>query len=104
MTFDLTAARTYIASVHWQFARTMPTIPHEYTVRRWRPELDAAFLAMVALIRRAGTVKPWPRGAATPRYHHTYLEIDGWQYWTMGEAVDETLLINRCRVGEATAA
>lgn len=104
MTFDLDAARAYVASVHWQFAKTMPDIPHEYTVRTWRPELEGAFIAMVELIHAEGRVKPWPRDAVSPRYHHTYLEIDGWQYWTMGEPAPETGLINRCRVGGATAA
>lgn len=40
----------------------------------------------------------------SPAITHTYLELDGWQYWTMDEAVAETTLINRCRVDEPTAA
>lgn len=43
----------------------------------------------------AGVVKPWPRDSSHPRYHHTYLELGEWEYWTMGEPVDETTLINR---------
>jgi hypothetical protein len=43
-------------------------------------------------------VKPWPRDSARPRYHHAYLEIDGWEYWTMGEPVEATPLINRAAV------
>ena len=104
MPFDLDDARRYFASVRWQFASTMPQWPHEYTVRRWRPELDGTFLDMVRLIREAGVVKPWPRDSATPRYRHTYLELDGWQYWTMGEPIEETLLINRCRIDGPAAA
>jgi hypothetical protein len=102
--FTVSDARTYVAAVRWQFAKTMPQWPHEYTVREWRPELEEQFLAFVELIRRAGEVKPWPKDALRPRYHHTYLEIDGWQYWTMGAPVAETTVINRARVDSAGAA
>ena len=96
MTID--DARTYIAKVRWQFAKTMPQWPHEYTVRSWRGDLGDEFRAFVKLIRRQGVVKPWPADAAIPVYHHTYLEIDGWDYWTMGEPVEETTVINRARL------
>ena len=73
----------------------MPQWPHEYTVREWRPELEPQFFEFVELIRREGVVKPWPREAPKPRYHLTYLEIDGWEYWTMGAPLAETTVINR---------
>ena len=95
MTLTIDDARAYIAEVRWQFAKTMPQWPHEYTVRVWRPELDAQFCEFVKLIRRDGIVKPWPRDAAQPRYRLPYLEIDGWEYWSMGEPVAETTVINR---------
>ena len=90
--------RDFIALVRWQFAKTMPQWPHEYSVRAWRPDLEREFFEFVVLIRRDGVVKPWPRDAATPRYHHTYLELDGWEYWTMGEPVPETAVINRALI------
>ncbi len=92
-------ARDYIDSVRWQFARTMPQWPHEYTVREWCPDLETAIRGFVVLIRRQGVIKPWPLAAATPRYRHTYLEVDGWEYWTMGFPVAETTVINRARGG-----
>jgi hypothetical protein len=95
MTYTIDSARAYIAQARWQFAKTMPLWPHEYTVRRWRQDLEPEFLEFASLIRRDGMIKPWPRDAATPRYHHTYLEVDGWEYWTMGEPIPETALINR---------
>ena len=91
-------ARAYIAEVRWQFAKTMPQWPHEYTVREWRPDLEREFFEFVVLIRRDGIVKPWPRDAATPRYRLTYLELDGWEYWSMGAPVPETTVINRALV------
>ncbi len=100
MDFTSTAARRYIARVRWQFATTMPQWPHEYTVRRWRPELEPEFVAFAELIRREGVVKPWPRDASRPRYHHSYLELEGWEYWTMGEPLAEAEVINRARVDQ----
>ena len=95
MAFTADDARAYVAQVRWQFAKTMSQWPHEYTVREWRPDLEREFLAFAVLIRRDGAVKPWPRDAATPRYHHTYLELDGWEYWTMGAPIPDTTVINR---------
>ena len=96
-------ARGYIARVRWQFAKTMPQWPHEYTVREWRPDLEPDFLGFAALIRGEGAVKPWPRDAAHPRYHHTYLELDGWEYWTMGAPLPATTVINRARIDQSSA-
>jgi hypothetical protein len=90
-------ARRYVASVTWRFAKTMPQWPHEYTVRAWRPDLEQGFCAFASLIRTQGVVKPWPRDAARPRYRHPYLELDGWQYWTMSPDIEEVAVINRAR-------
>jgi hypothetical protein len=111
MVFSIEEARTYIASVKWQFAKTMPHIPHWYTLRKWRPDLDDDFVNLVLLIRAAGVQRPWPEPPAKPIYHNHYLTIDGWKCWTMGAPVhfaadpatltenlkheDETILINR---------
>jgi hypothetical protein len=43
VTFTIEDARTYIAKVRWQFAKTMPQWPHEYTVREWREDLQPEF-------------------------------------------------------------
>jgi len=95
---DMADARRYIAAVRWQLAKTMPQWPHEYTVRDWRPDLATAFEAFARLIRETGEVKPWPRDSANPRYHHTYLTLDEWEYWTMGEPITNTTVINRARL------
>ena len=67
MAFTTEDAREYIHQVRWQFAKTMPQWPHEYTVRDWRSDLEAEFVDFAVLIRREGVVKPWPRDAAKPR-------------------------------------
>jgi hypothetical protein len=101
--FTITDARRYVAEVRWQFAKTMPQWPHEYTVREWRPDLEQSFEEFAQLIRQAGVVKPWPADAAVPRYHHTYLELDGWEYWTMGAPIAETTVINRARLQDSAS-
>jgi len=98
--FRVDDARVYIGEVRWQFAKTMPRWPHEYTVRDWRIDLDDIFCEFVELIRAEGVVKPWPADSPTPRSHHTYLAIDGWDYWTMGDLVEDTSVINRARLDE----
>ena len=98
--FGVDDARKYIAEVRWQFAKTMPQWPHEYTVLRWQPEFEDEFRAFVTLIRSDGVVKPWPADSPTPRYHHTYLAIDGWDYWTMDPNIDDVELINRARLDD----
>jgi hypothetical protein len=101
MSFTVDAARAYIAQVPWQFAKTMPQWPHEYTVREWRPDLEREFFRFVELIRRDGQVKPWPRDAPVPRYQLTYLEIGGSEYWSMGAPVRDTTVINRALLPHA---
>jgi hypothetical protein len=96
--FGFDEARAYIAEVRWQFAKTMPQWPHEYTVRDWRPELEGTFEAFAGFTRSEGVVKPWPADSPTPRYHHRYVEIDGWDYWIMDGPIEETGVINRARL------
>ena len=100
MEFTCNDAAEYVTAVRWQFAKTMPQWPHEYTVRAWRPELVREFEAFARLIRELGVVKPWPREAVRPRYRHTYLLLGTWEYWTMGEPLAETTVINRARPTE----
>lgn len=95
----------FVARVQWKFASTMPQWPHWYTVRRWRPDLDAEHVAFARTILDRGEVRAWPPRSERPRYHHSYLEPgDGFQYWIMEDAAEACTLINRARVGEPTSA
>src|ERR1035437_5030402 len=47
MTDTAEDARADIAKVRWQFAKTMPQWPHEYTVLLWRQDLESAFREFV---------------------------------------------------------
>ena len=92
----LTAER-FVAESGWRYARTMPEIPHQYTVR----DLDSPdgrrttamgsdeFEWFVRLIRAEGVMKTWGRRT------HPYLRVGGWEYWTMGYPVEETTIVNR---------
>ena len=82
--FTVDTARSYIAGVRWQFARTMPQWPHEYTVKDWRSDLATEFEAFCRLIEDEGVVEPWPPPPARARYHNHYLVIGDHKYWAMG--------------------
>ena len=80
----------FIESCDWTFASTMPWIPHWYIVRR---NVDARLFDELALyIRIEGRLGRW--GAP---HMHWYLHFPGhdYYYWTMGGALEETLVINR---------
>jgi hypothetical protein len=77
----------FVRAAPWRFAATMPHIPHEYTLRRQHD--PAVFEAAVRFIREHGYEAKW--GRAT----HTYYDLDGRTYWTMGAPIAATVLINR---------
>ena len=85
MTYTSDDAHAYVAAVRWQFASAMPRIPHWYTIRKWRPELDGAFVAFARHIRSAGIRMDRPDPPAKPLYRNQYLLLDGLKYWTMGD-------------------
>lgn len=79
--------KTFIAKHNWTFAKTMPQFPHWYVVRKDCDE--AEFVDLVVYIRAYGDVRPWGH------YMLTYLDVDEYKYWTMGNPIDETTIINR---------
>jgi len=85
--------RGYIKNVRGQFAKTYAdTWPHEYTVRDWRSDIDGEFAWAVQYIRNHGTTEKFFEDT------YIYLYLDGLKYWTMGEPIDETTVINRAVV------
>lgn len=81
-------------SAPWRFAKTMPHIPHWYTVRGETHNED--FEAFVNCIRKHGYLARWGRRV------NTYCELGEWKYWTMGAPVAETTIINRERLCDST--
>jgi hypothetical protein len=83
------ALRKFIESSQWTFAKTMPEWPHEYLIR---DRVDRVlFEALARHICEYG------------REQHFYQRVlkyfaeDGLLYWTMGEPIEETTIINRCK-------
>lgn len=79
----------FITSVRWQFAKTMPLIPHEYTVLAWRPDLKDEFVWFARTIVEYGRVESWGR------YRNSYYYFRRHKYWTMDDPIEATDLINR---------
>ncbi len=80
--------KVFLTQVKWTYARTMPDWPHEYIVRTKVDE--SLFVEMVQHIREHGY-----QGFFYKR-PITYFDEDGMTYWTMGEPLDQTVIINRC--------
>ena len=89
MTMD--DVRDFVRASSWKFAKFMPQTPHEYTLRREAKDEDL-FERVVMHIRQVGYQKKWGKNT------YTYLDIDGWQYWTMGAPLGATILINRAKL------
>jgi hypothetical protein len=89
--------RNFIAAENWVFAKTYArTWPHEYLVRD-RVDEDM-FVQLVCHIREHGYLGHFYRMPIT------YFDEDGMTYWTMGEPIEETTIINRCPKEETYAA
>jgi hypothetical protein len=82
---------SFVQESKWTFAKTMPQTPHEYTLRRDAKD-EALFERVVMHIRQVGYQQKWGKTTDTD------LDVDGWQYWTMGSPLDQTILINRAAI------
>jgi hypothetical protein len=79
--------RSYRDSCRWQAAKSSP--PHEYTIRDWRPEADNDFDWAAGGIRECGYSQKFFQ------HEYTYFNLDGMKYWTMGNPLSETTVVNR---------
>jgi len=84
----------FIERSTWTYAKTMPTIPHEYTVRDATALSPESFLWFVQYIRENGYEAKFGRRS------YTYLNFDGWKYWSMGFSPTATTVINREKLPE----
>lgn len=80
--------KEFIAKCHWTYAKTMHEWPHEYIVRKKVDE--ALFVQLVKHIREFGY------GGRFYKRPITYFDYEGMTYWTMGEPIEATTIINRC--------
>jgi hypothetical protein len=79
--------KLFIESITWTFAKTMPEWPHSYIVRSKVD--DNLFVKLVEHIRKFGYEGSFYQTKLI------YFEEDGLIYWTMGNPVEETTIINR---------
>ena len=81
--------KTFINASKWTYAKTYhPRWPHWYIVRR---DVDETmFVKMVEYIRAHGYEGRF--------YAQTnkYFDDDKYSYWTMGDPIEKTEVINRC--------
>ena len=82
--------RHFVDNRFWKFAKTYAkSTPHSYTVREWQPDKDDDFVKAVLIIREYGKVEKFYSKS------YIYLYLDGLKYWTMGNPLDDTTVINR---------
>ena len=81
--------REFVNALKWTFARTMSDWPHEYIVREKVDE--NLFMLLVQYIRTNGYKGKFYT------MNITYFDDDGLVYWTMGEPLEKTTIINCCR-------
>ena len=90
---DLDGARAFIAKARWRYAKTMPKFPHQYTMKEWGsgsgPSWNEEFQTFLHYL--------WHYGEFRKEYFwkRTYLDIDGYYYWTMGDPLLSCPGINR---------
>ena len=84
--------RAWVSARFWQFAKTSPRNPHEYTHRAWGHE--ETFLRVVLHLREHGRQELYGGDI------YTYYVADGFKHWTMGGDLMSTILINRKPLGQ----
>ena len=88
-----TDLRRFVEREEWTYAKTMPEWPHEYLVRE-RVDADR-FEALARHIRQYGFEGSFYQRTIT------YFAEDGLLYWTMGDPLPETVIINRCKQADS---
>jgi hypothetical protein len=81
----------FIEESTWTYAKSMPFLPHWYIVR---DRVDnKKFVEFVLYIRKYGVDRPFGK-----KRMFRYLDIGEFTYWTMGNPLIETTIINRARI------
>ncbi len=93
---DMEKMRAFINMHTWRFAKTYANIaPHEYIVKT---EIDKCcwktFEDIVVFIRQNGFE------AFYKKKEYTYLVLDEYYYWTMGDLIEETIILNRALLSD----
>lgn len=92
MTIDF--AKQFLSSLRWQYAKTYPTCPHEYTCLSLQPEIKQQMIDFARLIQEAGYTERFGKR------DYRVLVIGNMKYWTMDFPLENTDLINRTYADE----
>lgn len=92
MQYDKEKIKDLLSKCSWRWAKSYVNVPHEYIVRNNCPLTDDEFLYIVRAQREIGVPERWGK------YNFPYLYIDGYKYWTMGDTLPNTIIINRQKV------
>ncbi|MBP5602347.1 MAG: hypothetical protein J6X78_06435 [Treponema sp.] len=87
-------AETFLSSLRWQYAKTYPTCPHEYTCLTWQPEIKKQMVDFAHLIQDAGYTERFGKR------DYRVLVIGNMKYWTMDFPLENSDLINRTYADE----
>ena len=83
----------YIGSVKWKDSKTYKAFaPHEYTIKHWDSSLENDFIKFVEFIRIEGKEEKYFTKS------HIYYYLGEYKYWTMGDAIEDTYVLNRCLI------
>lgn len=78
--------KKFIDSVKWQFAKTMPEIPHEYIVTDNYPEKSDEIESFIKQIDEKGYTKSFYNKK------YKYLKINGYKYWVIENIINREKL------------
>lgn len=92
MIYDYEKLREFIKRCKWCWATSMIDIPHEYIHRDKCALSKDEFYYFVNAQRENGVHERWGK------YNFPYLYIDGYKYWTMGDPLETTWILNRQKV------
>lgn len=82
---------SFVNAHEFRFAKSMPKMPHWYVVRENCRD-DQEFCRIVMHIRKHGVPKPFWKKT------YIYLVIGDFEYWTMGNPLWDTTILNRAIV------
>lgn len=88
MNIDLKQIRKLINSLNWQFAKTMPEIPHGYIVIDHYPAKADEINKFIKEIENNGYSKSFYGK------NYKYLEVNGYKYWVIENIINRAKISN----------
>ena len=83
--------QAFVRRHEWTFAKTMPQIPHEYLLE-WNADNPDEYFRFMMTVRRLGYDDYFFKTK------NRYADVDGYKYWTMGEYLNTSWVLNRAKL------